>query len=107
MMNRIFVPAPSAPISRAQWLIGVFASKSLNSRLCQICVTVAVGEAGNQRVTSGLRMRQASQVTVLADNVKFGRCDFEPGGRGGGGGASPDRRANVFERGPGKSAPYF
>ena len=47
-----------------------FASKSLDSRLCQICVTVAVGEIEKQRVTSVLRMRQASQVTVLAEMLK-------------------------------------
>jgi hypothetical protein len=47
----------------------VFTSKSLDSRLCQICATVAVGETVNQRVTSGLRMRQASQVTVLTDKL--------------------------------------
>jgi len=35
------------------------------SRVCQICATAAFGETEKQRVTSGLRMRQASQVTDL------------------------------------------
>jgi hypothetical protein len=30
--------------------------------MCQICATLTFGETGNQRVMSGLRMRQASQV---------------------------------------------
>jgi len=34
--------------------------------MCQICATVTFGKAEKQRVTPGLRMRQASQVTVLA-----------------------------------------
>jgi len=37
------------------------------SRVCQICATVAFADTGNQRVTSVLRMRQASQVTVLVE----------------------------------------
>ncbi len=37
--------------------------------MCQICATLTFGETGNQRVTSGLRMRQASQVTLLAEKL--------------------------------------
>ena len=38
--------------------------------VCQDCVTVMFDETGNQRVTSVLRMRQASQVTVSVEMLK-------------------------------------
>ena len=38
--------------------------------VCQVCVTVMFDETGNQQVTSGLRKRQASQVTVLVEMLK-------------------------------------
>lgn len=42
-----------------------------DSHVCQVCATVVISETENQRVTSGLRMRKASQVTVPVDMLHW------------------------------------
>ena len=58
-----------APPELSQAEIVAFWRTLVPRTVCQICATITFGETGNQRVTSGLRMRQASQVTVLAEKL--------------------------------------
>ena len=67
-----WLPRPYREPSQATCSCGLILAEHYTSFLVlghvyRICTTVIFGKTGNHRVTSGLRMRQASQLTVLVE----------------------------------------